>query len=423
MPRRNNIETEILDQVTDHYLNSGDFNGISLHALLRNRGPASTEIIKGLIQKQLIEIVWGQWDFPHIKRLPLAGPLKQLEAIEKGSASDICVYPTRKHMGRTLAPKHYLNRPFTRLLALGHPQLEPMFFELGVLERYQSDPRYSFQFDGLAGNISVTNEHYRSRNMTASDKIYLQSFGLGFDSRRRRIAVAFLRYLSLLTPRHQQHWQSHRLTGKCKVESNYFRRSIFGEWTKGVSVYQAVLEEIFQINKLCELIGLRHLFKKDFTTEKPKGFGLLTRLTYDSYLEFAHLLDKIVSENLNLDFFRSEGLSMNEEKSRHDGRIQSVPKRTIRLLEEWLALRIRFEAMGAEKQIVAPFRAINKLRQPRAHTIVKDDYSADYQHKAEVLVSEVYTSLSNIRYLFQTHPDAKGYEFPEHLNPKNVLAY
>jgi hypothetical protein len=298
-----------------------------------------------------------------------------------------------------------------------------MFFELGVLERYQSDPRYLFQFDGLAGSISVSDEHYRSRSMTASDKIYLQSFGLGFDDHRRRIAVAFLRYLSNLTPRHQQHWQSHRLTGKCKVESNYFRRSVFGEWTKGVSVYQAVLEEICQINKLCELIRVPHLFKEDFAHEKPKGFGLLVKLTYDSYLEIAHTLDKIVSENLNSDFFRSQGLSMNHEQSIGHGRIQTASKRTIRLLEEWLALRIRFEAVGAEKQIVAPFKAVNKLRQPRAHTIVKDEYSADYQHKTEALVSEVYTSHSNIRMLFQTHPNAKSYEFPERLNPKNVLAY
>jgi hypothetical protein len=105
MPRRNNFETAIVKQITDHYLNSGDFNGIPLKAVLKDRSPTTIEIVKGLVQKQVIEIVWGQWDFPHIKRLPLAGPPKQLEAIEKGSAADICVYPTRKHMRQTLASK------------------------------------------------------------------------------------------------------------------------------------------------------------------------------------------------------------------------------------------------------------------------------------------------------------------------------
>jgi hypothetical protein len=211
--------------------------------------------------------------------------------------------------------------------------------------------------------------------------------------------------------------------GKCKVESNYFRRSVFGEWTTGVSVYQALLEEFFHINKLCELVGLPLLFKQDFSSEKPKGFGLLIRPTRHSYLQFAHTLDKIVSENLDLGFFKAEGLQLSEETSRRDGRVQTAPKGTNRLLEEWLTLRIRFEVPGSAAEIVAPFKTIHKLRHPGAHSILKDDYSSDYQRKTEVLVSDVYTSISNIRFLLQSHPKARDYEFPTHLDPKNILVY
>jgi hypothetical protein len=423
MPRRSNTETNVLERVTDHYLNSGDFNGILLRSLLGDQGPSALEIVKELVQKQLIEVVWEHWDFPHIKRLPVCDPSKQLEAFNTGSPTEICVYPTRKLMKRTLRSNYDRNRPFTRLLALGHPQLEPMFFDLSVLDRYQSDPRYSLEFGGLDGSVCITNEHFRSKSMAAAEKISLQSFGLGIDGRGRRIAVAFLRYLSSLSPRHQQHWESHRLTGKCKVESNYFRRSIFGEWTPGVSVYQALIEEFVHINKLCELIGLPPLFKRDFSTERPKGFGLLTRPTRDSYLEFAHTLDKIVSENLNLNFFKAAGLQLNEEIKRRDGRVHTVSKGTIRLLEEWLTSRIRFEVAGSARTLVAPFKTIHRMRHPRAHSIMKDDYSLEYQRKTEVLVSEVYTSISNIRFLLQSHPKAKEYQFPTHLDPKNILIY
>ena len=132
---------KVLQRVTHKYLNSGDFNGILLSFLLESQGAPTFEIVKMLVQKQLVEVIWGNWDFPHIKRLHLGDVSKQLEALEKGSPTDICLYPTRKHMRRTLSSNYHRNRPFTRLLALGHPQLEPMFFDLSVLDRYQSDPK------------------------------------------------------------------------------------------------------------------------------------------------------------------------------------------------------------------------------------------------------------------------------------------
>jgi hypothetical protein len=183
------------------------------------------------------------------------------------------------------------------------------------------------------------------------------------------------------------------------------------------------LQEFSNINKLCELIGRPRLFKQDFLEQKPKGFGLLIRPTRRSYLEFAHTLDKLLSENLNRSFFGADGLGLEEEISRRDGRVQEVPKGTIQLLEEWLALRIRFTVQGAPAQIVAPFRTIRKLRQNPAHRILEDEFSSEYQRKKELLISDIYTSISNIRALFQSHPRAKNYKFPKELNPKDVVLF
>ena len=63
------------------------------------------------------------------------------------------LFPSVKAMRRRLPSSKYRTKPFSRFLALGHAQLEPVFFQLGVLGRYQSDPRYIFRFDGLDGHI------------------------------------------------------------------------------------------------------------------------------------------------------------------------------------------------------------------------------------------------------------------------------
>lgn len=423
MARRTHAETELLNDIVRFYLNSGDFNGIPLNALIENHPVDGPPALKNLVQKQIVEVISGDWDNPHVKRTP-AWPLQdQLKALDSETPFQVCLYPSEKYMKRVLRPHQYRDRPFTRLLALSHPQLEPIFFELSVLDRYQSDPRYVFNFHGLSGSISVTEEYYRSHRMSLSDQVLLQSFGLGSTVHGQRVAVVFLRYLSPLPRRQQQHWHSHRVRGKCTVESNYFRRSLFGEWTHGISIYEALRAELHHVNKMCELIGLPPLFIRDFADEPPRGFGLLMRPTRHSYLDFAHTLDKMLSENLNLYFFSAEGIALDETITRRGGREEVVRKGTLRLLEEWLTKRIRFKVEGGPLQILEAFKNVRKLRQKPAHAVVDDEYSPTYQEKKEKLISEVYISLSNIRMFFQTHPRTRDYRKPDDLKLENLVVY
>ena len=87
-------------------------------------------------------------------------------------------------MRRRLPSNKHRTKPFSRFLALGHPQLEPLFFQLGVLGRYQSDPRYIFRFDGLDGYISVKTPDYKGREMAEADKVGLETFGIGHQPER-----------------------------------------------------------------------------------------------------------------------------------------------------------------------------------------------------------------------------------------------
>jgi len=423
MFRKTHLEARLLEQIVSYYLKSRDFNGIPVDLLLKKQDHEGIDGLKRLVRNGLVEVISDAWDNPCIKRLPARETAKQIEVLEIKPAERAFLYPTQKHMRTVIHPRLYQNRPFTRLIALAHPQIEPLFFNLSVLERYQSDPRYIFQFDGLDGRVSITERHYRSRSMGSSDKVILKSFGLGADAKGQRVAVVFLRYLSALTPRHQQYWRSHQIGRKCRVESNYLRRSLFGEWTNGISVYEAFRSELFHINKMCGLIGLPTLFRKDFSDEPPKGFGLLIRPTQLGYFEFAHTLDKLLSENLNPQFFEAEGLSLEDRKSREDGTVEVVRKGTLRLLEEWLTKRIKFEVQGGPPKILSSIRLVRKIRQNPAHNVLDDEFSISYQRKKERLIRGVYFSISSIRIIFQSHPCTRNYRFPEHLKLENLVLY
>jgi hypothetical protein len=431
MSRRTRIGSQLLARIVSSYLESRDFNGISLGALLKDKNGRALEIIKDLIARGDVEALSEESVNPHIKRLPAPPISRQLSYLANDGI--VCLYPSIKHMVRTLPGQVYRQRPFTRLLALGHPQLEPIFFHLNVLERYQSDPRYIFRFDGLDGHISVKETAYRSKEMGGADKVMLATFGLGTSSKGHRVITSYLRYLSALSPRHQQHWRSHQAYGKHKMEANYARRGLFGEWTKGVSIYEALLAELLHINKMCERIGLPPLFRNDFSGElakaernaaldEPKGFGLLMKPTKKAFLDFAHVLDKVVSENINREFFAAQGIELDEQQTT-GGHTIVTAKGTLRLLEEWLTKRIRIHSENGPATIVAPLKEIRKLRQAPAHTFIDDEFSIQYQSKKEKLILDVYISISNIRMFFQTHPRARNYEFPEYLKPENIVVF
>jgi hypothetical protein len=156
------LASELLKQIAAFYLASRDFNGISRNSLLSRDRPEALETLTTLISKELVEVYSAEYDNPHIKRRPPMPIPRQLDFLSgTGDGAHVCLYPSTKYMRRTLPSRKYRNRPFTRLLALGHPQLEPIFFQLSVLERYQSDPRYVFRFDGLDGHISIKTAAYK----------------------------------------------------------------------------------------------------------------------------------------------------------------------------------------------------------------------------------------------------------------------
>ena len=204
----------LLKLIVKYFLESsqkGSFNGISVGKLYS--GFADTE--PKLIRMQLGDLVSGGkvncvFDEvnPHIKRyedLPKENQIKEL--LSKGCGS-FCIYPTASVIRNNFDVNSWDDRPFSKLLLLGVPQISFKAFEMGALERYTNDPRYVVNFKDYMGNMSISSEYYNSEDISDRDKVSVQYFGLGHDKQRRPYLIVYLRYLHDLTPEHQQYWNS-----------------------------------------------------------------------------------------------------------------------------------------------------------------------------------------------------------------------
>lgn len=438
---RKTVGDRILEQIASHYLSSGDFNG-TLITDLGDDPEAVRVALRQLLVDNKIDLNFGdQHENIYILALEPEPRNLQIEKLDRLvfeppkykdygplrmqiNSINCCAYPSTAHLKKVVQQKQYKDRPYTRLLALGEPQLKSVFFELHVLEKYFRDPRYHCYFGDRDGSISISDTHYLSTGMPEKDKVLLQSFGIGYDEQRSRVVVAFLRDLSNLSREHQQIWKAHEVTEKCTINSDYLRASILGEWPEYYSVYEAFIQEQFEINKLTEMIGKPALFRKTFEEGKrPIEFSPMLRPTLQNFQNFAHTLDKVLSDNINREFFKGD-IPLDERIQAGDGSVEKRSLGTITLLERWLRAKYR-RGDGEEisREVVEPFRQVRKIRQPAAHAVGKDEYDPSFAKQQDELLGRVKMSLTKLRLIFSSHPKAKGYSAPEWLDGDKIVFY
>lgn len=423
MSKKDNIQRKI----TKFYLSSHDFNGFPIQNILHDFKIEENElkdIIIFLIREKKISLNFGDiHPNAHIKAFWEEKEEIQIEKLQKSNLEHVCAYPSGLHLKEVVDSSKYQDRPFTLRLAFGEPQLSFLSFDLSVLEFYRNDPRYYYTNNDVSGMISVRSEYYESDKMASSDKALLETFGFSYDSELNRAVAVFLRYLSDLSPQHQQIWNAKILNGDYKLHPDYFKASIMGDWSLGISIFEAFIEEMHHINEICKLIGRVPLFKNELRGDKkPRGLCFLIRPTLKEYNDFIHLLDKAISENMNKDFFLND-VAFKYDEVRNDGKVVVRQKGTIQALDEWLKAKFRVHDRKPIEEMIDTFKKIRQLRQRPAHTIDEDIFDQKYFKQQRDIITEAYDGIRLLRLIFANHPKVKEYKIPDRLQSGKIWTY
>jgi len=397
---------DILDIVAEHFLQSHDYNGISTRRLEEILAISTEELtthLSALILDGKVELVFGHMVAnPAIKADLEMTPNEQIEVLRSGVSPITYVYPSESVLESLVDMSSYGDKPYSKELVLGHAQLKTVFFDLVVLDRYLHDPRYQIQFDDYCGSIHLSDEFHDSSDIADKDKIFLQTFGLGYTEDGGRVVVVFLRYLSNLSPEHQQYWASYQRADDCEMSYEYFQNSILAEFVDHGSLFQAFIEEQSAINCMCEMMGRPPLFRKTYEN-RPREFSAFSLPTKKNYSDFGHLLDKMLSDNINIDFFEND-IELEDRITRDDESIEVRQRGSLSLVEQWLRENIRVADDAVFDDIMTPLKEIRKARQPSAHAVLDDEYDEKYYEMQDDMILKAYKSLRLIRLLFANHP-------------------
>lgn len=413
---------ELLDKITNHYLTSGDFNGIANKSLEYS----STQELKELIIEEKI-FVLSQWDDINIfiHRFDKIPPKeKQTSALDNESL--VVLYPTKEHLSTV---KIVEEKPFSKMLAQGVEQLRILYFNVDILQMYYDNPLYKISDFGYRGYIDVVNPDADELHSE-----YIKDFGIAYPSEPpidsdRAIGV-FLRDLSKLNYEAQCKWRGFLLRDQSKfvVNKGFLDNLIYCNWVTEVWVFEALLEELKFINSLCQNIGLPPLFSKEYDINEDEliGYRILLIPSKKNYYDFVTALEKIVVNNINFKFFEFDKLPyiLPVERKNEDGSL----KGTILLLEEWMNVNY-FSSNPKGQQalkdyITSTLRKIRKIRQTPAHDLYSNQHDKSLYSEQNKLISATYNSINQLRFIFQNHPSNKSAIVPDSLkDEENIVLY
>ena len=89
----------------------------------------------------------------------------------------------------------------------------------------------------------------------------------------------------------------------CKVLRSYANNLFSGCWEFPQTVYRSIIQEISNINQLTSKIWNYNFFRTEFDKDKPVGFDMIYIPTYNVYMDYVLLLEKIVISNIDDKFF------------------------------------------------------------------------------------------------------------------------
>ena len=410
---------EIPALVLRYFKESQDCNGLRSDQIQQKfhlREISTKRVLAQLLDQEVVTLTFASvFHNPHIKALEDLESLDQQYLLAHTSLDAICVYPSSKMLSETIDEQKVVGRPFQRMLRLGAPQFKMLAFDSIVLGRYTADPRYEMLDDGTTMRIRIRPEldEFDAHTPT-KDKIHIDYLSRAKTKDGGKVVIGLARYLAKLSPEHQQYWNSYLVHVEFAPDIDFLKR-VMGEPTYDRSIYDAFLQEQTEINRICELIARPQLFLQTFeSNEKPSGFGLLDWPTSANFESFILTLDKMISDNLNQEFF--EGAVEFKHREQRDGLTFETHKGTLRLLGEWLDLqkvdlKIRSDIVGA-------FKWVRSERQAPAHKMSGDYFNEELWQEQDECISKVYKGARLLRELLSRLPGAESYMPPLWLDNK-----
>lgn len=402
----NTQKESLLNDVIKFYLNSRDFNGLPLGPDAKESEVAEAiELTKqGLIQVMTSEDYLNPHIRPWQSRRSTDEQVESLMTLkDAGEYGLACLYPTHKAMKGVRLPKRYNDRPFEKELAKGTGVLELAYFTPDVLEFYRNDPRYECRIGDFSVYMSVSDDVYGDEGEPDKDKVSLEHAGFAYDLSDfdkndinsqivRRLAV-FVGDLARLSPEHQQRWKTYRVDeGAIRPHPTWFANQM-GHWTDDIGPLQRLFVEMENINNLYQLAFGLNLFKN---TDRPDELGWILRASQKEWDEQIHLLDKVLSENINHKALDAANVPKVDEHGKNMGSLQRLTK----LMELTRLSPTMIEST------MAPLREVRAARQKPAHAIRKNLNDKTFVHKQVDLLGRVSGSMIGLRMWLSSHPNA-----------------
>jgi hypothetical protein len=150
----------------------------------------------------------------------------------------------------------------------------------------------------------------------------------------------------------------------------------------------------------------------------------MLRPTARSLQDFVHLLDKLISENMDKTFFQDD-IPREDTIRRKDGLHVVTPVNTLTLLERWLSKLYRTsDGRDVAQEILEPLRRVRRMRQDPDHRVNDDVYDENLPGQQDALVGAVVGALTRLRLVLNSHPRAKGAYAPaKWLDGEGIVFY
>jgi hypothetical protein len=427
------MHDSILDEVTYYYLESGDFNGITVAQLIEKLSVDDCSLRSGLID--LISNGWvNALSSEDCADLDVQAPgyqsaEQQVAKLSNADSDKTLIYPAAKVLSTFVVPANYTGCPYTLELALGEPPYSYRTFDLRILEFYRNDSRYYYVNDDISGMISVASDSGRE-NLSELDRPFLKSFGFCYDEPLNRGVAVFLKYLSRLPTDHQSLWKSRELTTSFQIHPDYFRRLTLGGSGMGIPILKALFLEIFLINQMSLAMSRTKLFRTDFgkfCDGVPTSFTFLVRATAGEYTNFILLLDELLLQNIDGNFFNSE-MEPEEGPGRPFRNIAVQRKGSLQLLDSWVRKHIPPRFRKKWNEAIESLWHIRSLRliYSRQHSAQKGSEEVFDPRLFKVqreLVIRAYKAVRTLRVVLANQPNVRkaSIDIPPLLSEGKIL--